>query len=281
MLPSDLPTLTLAVQRARLVSYFNGKSMINLRHPFLSVFLIGLVSVASLVILIYDWFFTIRLEVATIWKSQWSVMKVLYITTRYVAYLQFVDLVYYNPRPNGAEPLTSVPKVCQIAYEIHVWSLTIGVGAGEALLSLRTWAVWGGSRKMALGLGILWAIAWGTALVLVVTILRAVQYGVTPQASNVVCYAIPSSSTTILISPWVIYLLWNTMMLVLMAIPAYKTFQLSGSHTLSKVVYQDGLIYYSYLFVLSLVNIIVIMTTHVWALNAVNSLLTSQSCDEN
>ncbi|KAJ3503600.1 hypothetical protein NLJ89_g8359 [Agrocybe chaxingu] len=86
------------------------------------------------------------------------------------------------------------------------------------------------------------------------------QDGVTPQASNVVCYAIASSSTTI-IWPWVIYLLWNTVMLVLMAIPAYKTFQLGGNHKLSKVVYQDGLIYYSYLFVLSLINIVVIMTT--------------------
>ncbi|CAA7267486.1 unnamed protein product [Cyclocybe aegerita] len=193
--------------RARMVSYFN---------------------VASSAILIYDWFLTIPLEVATIWRSKWSLTKVLFITTRYIAYLQLVDIVYYYPRsPTGTEQLTSAPKVCQITYEIHTWSVAIGVGAGEALLSLRTWAVWGSSRKMGVFLGILWIITWSSAFALVVMFLQKIQYGVTPLTSYVVCYATARSSTTIFWT-WVIFLLWNTLMFVLMAIPAYKSFQESG-----------------------------------------------------
>ncbi|KAJ3501782.1 hypothetical protein NLJ89_g9186 [Agrocybe chaxingu] len=153
--------------------------------------------------------------------------------------VSLVDIVYYYPRSP-----TSAPKVCQITYEIHTWSVAIGVGAGEALLSLRTWAVWGSSRKMGAFLGILWIITWSSAFALVVMFLQKIQ-----------------------------------LMLVLMAIPAYRTFQeLGRDRTLTKIVYQDGmheikfvfvlldnvpagLIYYSYLFVISLINIIVILNT--------------------
>ncbi|KAJ3510690.1 hypothetical protein NLJ89_g4534 [Agrocybe chaxingu] len=54
--------------------------------------------------------------------------------------------------------------------------------------------------------------------------------------------------SSILFWCWVVFLLWDTVMLVLIAIPACKAFRWGGNHTMLKVVYQDGVIYYCYIF---------------------------------
>ncbi|KAJ3503599.1 hypothetical protein NLJ89_g8360 [Agrocybe chaxingu] len=114
----DLSTLSLTVQRARLESRVNG---------------------ASTAIIVYDWFLTIHLEVATIWSSKWTLTKVLYMISRYTTFLE-VALLYClcSNVLEFSDQLTSGPpaKVCQTRYQVHASYTALKQGGNHAMLKV-------------------------------------------------------------------------------------------------------------------------------------------------
>ena len=86
---------------------------------------LGLYSVASIVLLVcaascpgdvyvqllidvyqfYDFSLTIGLEVSTVWRSQWSWSKLLYLITRYTTFMEAVVILY---RKSCTFPMASI-----------------------------------------------------------------------------------------------------------------------------------------------------------------------------
>ncbi|KIM34952.1 hypothetical protein M413DRAFT_32905 [Hebeloma cylindrosporum] len=62
------------------------------------------------------------------------------------------------------------------------------------------------------------------------------------------------------ISIYALLLLFDAVMFILMAIPAWKAYRFQGGTRLVEVVYRDGVVNYLYLFVLSTINILITLT---------------------
>ncbi|EIW77825.1 hypothetical protein CONPUDRAFT_157009 [Coniophora puteana RWD-64-598 SS2] len=91
-------------------------------------------------VLVYDTLSCLDMEVRYIWQRRWSVMKVLYLWTRYSAFSSPVlGLVYFVFKP-GHE-LT--PRVCSSGVSAAFWLDGVGISISELVLAMRIWAFWG------------------------------------------------------------------------------------------------------------------------------------------
>jgi len=128
----------------------------------------------------------------------------------------------------------------------------------EILLTIRTWACWGEARWLTIGLPIFFLVVWVIVYVFLGFFLRTVEFIRPPH------YAIPFGcfyveADSVLVACWAAMMVYDAGLLLLMGIRGFPTLKGMGKETLSKVVYRDGLIYYLFLFVLSLVNIVIIL----------------------
>jgi len=108
----------------------------------------------------YDYFLTLGSEISLIWPSQWSVSKVLYFLTRYMAFVDIIMALYYHLKPNLS------PDACQTLTVAATWLLVIGIIIAEYILAVRTWAIWNRSKWNGLFLLLLFTSAVAAACVI-------------------------------------------------------------------------------------------------------------------
>lgn len=146
---------------------------------------------------------------------------------------------------------------CKISFELNVWLFVLGLGLGEMILSIRTWAVWNRDKKLGVFLLILWPICWGGGFAICALFNKSIRFDPSPMAPFRGCYSTDGSE--IIFIAWIILLVYDTMNLVLISIPAYRSYRLGGSSQFVRTVYTDGIVYYIYLFALSALNIAVVV----------------------
>ncbi|THH32838.1 hypothetical protein EUX98_g1348 [Antrodiella citrinella] len=116
--------------------------------------------VASAALLVYDFILTFHSEVTLIWPSQWNPVKVLFVLTRYLPFVNMCLVLFYQTKENIDV------EMCQKTYYPAGWLIVIGIVVAEVILVVRTWAIWGRSQKVA----ILLAVAGATSLIPVLVI---------------------------------------------------------------------------------------------------------------
>ncbi|PPQ82255.1 hypothetical protein CVT26_009972, partial [Gymnopilus dilepis] len=104
----------------------------------------------------YDLCLTFDLELALIWRSAWNRVKVLYIISRYLPLAIGAMLIAYR---------LSQAQCRIVSLELSSLLLDLGLGSAQAILALRTWAVWGKSRPLAIILIMSLSISWGVGTV--------------------------------------------------------------------------------------------------------------------
>ncbi|KAF8887342.1 hypothetical protein BD779DRAFT_515032 [Infundibulicybe gibba] len=98
------------------------------------------VHVSSLCLVIFDWFLTLDEEVTLIWGAPWSVGKILYLLTRYSA---FIDLPVSVYRVSGPVPFSLCAPLTLFTGVMYV----LGVWIAQAISILCVWAMCGRSRR--------------------------------------------------------------------------------------------------------------------------------------
>ncbi|KAK1220772.1 hypothetical protein PQX77_016449 [Marasmius sp. AFHP31] len=58
---------------------------------------------------------------------------------------------------------------------------------------------------------------------------------------------------------WILLMIYDSASFMLMGIPGFKAYRTGGTSNFVKVVYRDGVIYYALVFLVSLVNVIIIL----------------------
>ncbi|KAF8491251.1 hypothetical protein JB92DRAFT_3006766 [Gautieria morchelliformis] len=208
---------------------------------------------ASIVILIYDYLLTIKLEVELIWGIPWNVGKFLYLLTRYSVFVDSLMLAYFH----FASGQYVSARTCSLVYQISGWFIFWGGCLAEIVLIFRTWAIWGRSRKVAFGLPILMVIVVVPLGYLTRIGLTSLSFaGVTrlPIPNRQSCFITRNGSVTILWD-YVIIVSFETVILVLTLIQGVRHYR----HTTSSLVstlYADGILYYVYLLMLSVANVV-------------------------
>ncbi|KAF5347733.1 hypothetical protein D9756_010232 [Leucocoprinus leucothites] len=233
--------------------------MSSLFQHFIDKFILGrtvlvvttYVNLASLTVLTYDWALNLGLEISLVWQSRTSMIKFLYLITRYLAFGDVTLWVYEQV----AEGLTA--DNCAVLFSALGWMFTTGFVVGELLLVMRTWAVWGRDRRLgfvilAYYIGMVVAIYVNMGLFIKsVGFIDNVYHGVPG------CIVVKASNK--LYIDWVLLMVLDIAICALMIIKGCKSYVSGGNSQLMKVVYGEGIMYYVYLVSLSMINVVVIL----------------------
>ncbi|KAH8119853.1 hypothetical protein DFH11DRAFT_1739165, partial [Phellopilus nigrolimitatus] len=227
---SEVAELVVALQQMRYTQYFD---------------------VASMTILTYDYLITFNAEKRLIWPSSWSLPKVLFLLTRYLPFIDTSIALWQHLKPFMTQ------RGCTVAYMSTGWLILLGILVAEIILLLRTWAVWERSRSIGIGLSIWTAALWISNMVCLGIFLKSVKFSPLPFGLSG-CLVV--SGNTILSINWILLMIFEAGILGLMVVKAVQKYRIQRSTIIYKAVYRDGSIFYVYLFVFSLANVIVILT---------------------
>ncbi|CAA7257467.1 unnamed protein product [Cyclocybe aegerita] len=209
-----------------------------------------MVDVAASTIFVWDYLMTIGMEIEYIWPGKWTIMKVVYLLQQY---LPFIDTV---PKSLIIEIFTTnlSPSTCHLLTNTSRLLMYIGLALSEMILTFQAWAVWNRNWVLTILLPILFVGCWAPHLVFLIEILKSLEYTTPLIPQFIGCFAIRGSSNTVI--SWILLMVWDTVIFVLMVIPAIKTCM--GHSALYTTVYAEGIVYYFYLFAMSVINIILL-----------------------
>ncbi|KIJ29082.1 hypothetical protein M422DRAFT_37102, partial [Sphaerobolus stellatus SS14] len=151
------------------------------------------------------------------------------------------------------------PHTCTLLYQISGWFIFWGGCLAEIILIYRTWAIWGGDKRIGYGLCIFFIavvtpLIYLTHLGLPAISIAPVSFLTSQRLTS--CLVTEDRGVTIL-ADYVIVTIFETVILVLTLIKGLGHYRTSSS-SLVTTMYKDGYLYYVYLFILSLANVLFI-----------------------
>ncbi|KAH7925434.1 hypothetical protein BV22DRAFT_1033991, partial [Leucogyrophana mollusca] len=177
--------------------------------------LVTYATVAGTAILFYDFFLTLELEIRHIWPAPWSILKVLYLSTRYSPFIDTIPMMYhFFP---GMDP-----HKCRIAVWFSGCLYTIGM-ATSVILMLRTWAVWRRSRRIGWLLGVVYFSVSAPAYYSSVLFMKSIVYAPSSPPNTPACLVISSNRLTVV--NWSILMVLEALVLALTLIKTLKNYR--------------------------------------------------------
>ncbi|EPQ55591.1 hypothetical protein GLOTRDRAFT_128814 [Gloeophyllum trabeum ATCC 11539] len=181
-------------------------------------------------LLVAEWFSVIGDEVELVWPSKRTIMKYLYILSRYGPFIDTpLNVIYYLQ-------LHITPQTCLLNYRVSSSSTFIGIVVAENILVARTIALYGHSRRVFIALVTLSVLNCILGSVVMYFFLSSLAFG--PQSPPLPgCNMVRGSS--IVFVNFVILVVWE---LVIVSMTAYKALNhLRASRTpLIQTLYRDG-----------------------------------------
>ncbi|GJE99949.1 hypothetical protein PsYK624_162250 [Phanerochaete sordida] len=222
---------------------------------------VSYISVSTLALLVYDYLLTLESEVKLIWSSKWSLTKLLFFLTRYLAFVDVAMVAYIHVAHD-------VPQgMCKIMSDTVGWMVLWGIGVAELVVIVRTWAIWGRDCRIGLGLTLFWVVMQAVNSY---TVAKFISSGtvllVDPTAQNLRgCFLVTTKDQ--LVVDWVLVAALETIVLVLTLMKVARVpanGRLLARDTTSPLIRQlarDGVLFYVYLLGISLVNIVILLAT--------------------
>ncbi|KAF9266799.1 hypothetical protein L218DRAFT_996361 [Marasmius fiardii PR-910] len=211
--------------------------------------IISYVDVCSSTLLVYDVLTNLDIEIEHIWMRKWSYFTVLYVVQRY---LPIFDTAMVTLREHFAVNLSV--HDCHSSYYVSGWSNLVGIMLSEIVLTLRVWAVWKRNISVAIGLVLFLVACWTPCTILIEQFLHIMEFNDVKLRG---CFLVRGSETFYLC--WVMLMVYDTGTFVLIFIPGVKAYQRNGRSELVRTIYQDGVIYFAFISLLSIINVIVII----------------------
>ncbi|KAJ3820528.1 hypothetical protein EV361DRAFT_941370 [Lentinula raphanica] len=205
------------------------------------------ITYASVALFLYDYSLTVWKEAKYVWRPRRiTLSSVTFIIARYAAMASAIITLL----PNAAVPsIDSAATVCRL----------IAIIASELILAVRTWAIWGRSRKVLITL-ISFSLAGiiSTATIVAMSIVsNHVVPLVSEQFQNICSLTISNISHGFII-PYVVAMLYEFVTLTLSLIRIITWRKTIPAHIRAPIIntlWRDGVVYYSFMLVLGFVNI--------------------------
>jgi len=205
--------------------------------------------IAGAFLLIYDTVMNFSYEVNFVWLKRWSFGKVLYIITRYSAFVDVFFIFWYFFRS------TLTQESCHRVYEIMTWSMTFGVIVANLVLDIRTSAMWGQSTLVVIYLSIIELTAIVVAVFELDQSLKTTTFVPSPSPDIVPCIAILGDNRVFVVCCIIMGIDLNRLLLTLYrGLSQWRRNSVPLIHTL----YRDGVVYLVVLVSVSMANAIVI-----------------------
>ncbi|KAF9035730.1 hypothetical protein BDZ89DRAFT_1062012 [Hymenopellis radicata] len=198
----------------------------------------------STVITVFDYLLTLEQEVELIWGSEWTITKLLYLVTRYAPFVNACVLLWRT--------LSQVIK----------WMATAGIMLAEVILTVRTWAVWNRHRFLTVCMPALFLASSVAAFTVMGIFLSSLQFLILPLPDLKGCLL--SAANPIFRWDFITYMIYEVVMLLLMVVKSYQQCKFSRRHcvrSMTRGVVREariGVMYYIYLSVLNITNVILI-----------------------
>jgi len=203
--------------------------------------------VSAAALFIYDYTLTWHLEIKLIWFSPWTYTKVLYLLIRYIA---FADVLLFVIN----QIFHVSPELCSITYPVATWFVILQIFLSEAVLSIRTWAVWRGKKGIGLVLSALTLAHLVAQCIFTNKFVRSMEFTSPPILIFRGCF-MEKSSTALWIN-YVLMTIIEAVVLTLMVISAFRAYRLGIIGKLSHVIHRDGILFYIYLLCLTIGNLV-------------------------
>ncbi|KAF7776839.1 hypothetical protein Agabi119p4_5232 [Agaricus bisporus var. burnettii] len=222
---------------------------------------------AGATLLAFDWILNFSSEVEMIWKAKWNLVKVLYLITRYLPLAIIpLDLFYIS----GYFFLPA----CVAVYDTVMALFVISLLSAQLIFTLRTVAVWGKEKRVTY-------ILFGAFSFIVIAIptltgltLKSHRFVDVEVNSGKFCLLRFEKSYGFLAATFVFVAAYDIVILIFMLTRRISVHQFSfplrslsttdhaqRDSRLLKRVYDDGIIFYVYIFGVSVANIIVIFVS--------------------
>lgn len=206
--------------------------------------------IVAAAVLGYDYLLTFSDEVKYFWFSPFSLGKVLFFLTRYPVFGETALVLYHQFAVMG-------PHKCDLVFKTIGYQLGTGTLISESILAMRTWVIWHRNPYIAATLIIGLATFWTPVFYFLAQSLNSLVFTVAPNPDTPGCFL--KSQKNILFVVFIIISSFETLILVLTLIrfiPHYRQKKTS----LIRTIYRDGLMNYFYLCILSICNVVVLLT---------------------
>ncbi|KAL5494760.1 hypothetical protein ACEPAI_222 [Sanghuangporus weigelae] len=199
----------------------------------------------------YDYLLTFEDERTLMWTRRWSPTKGLFFMTRYLPFIDLSITASHHFRKG------MTPAACNLAYQIAgcKWLIDIGFLTAECILLIRTWAIWNRGRWIGLVL-IFWAaLALVANFVVMGLFMKSIGFSALPTGLS---GCLVTSGNSLIMGVWIILMVYEAGIVVLMVLKGVQLYRELGRTGLFLAVFRDGAIFYVYIFVLSVANVIVV-----------------------
>ncbi|KAJ7628500.1 hypothetical protein FB45DRAFT_918423 [Roridomyces roridus] len=211
--------------------------------------LVVYIQVAFSALLIYDTLLNINQELEHIWASRWSIIKCLYLWTRYSTFLDTAFLIAKH------FDLALAPSCSRITNFDTIFA-GLGIGFAEGILMVRTYALYNRSRKLLFFFIFMWTCIIG------VNVWPVVKWSDHPDDTSIppplpACN--PESSNDIILVSYGTLLFSETIIVLLTLWKGFYTFR-NGLYVrqsqLITTFYRDGLFWYLAMQAVFIVNVV-------------------------
>jgi len=210
------------------------------------------VHAATITLLVHDAIISLGDESRLIWPTKWSILKVLYLMSRYAPFIDTILDVYDYLIPNPGL------RACYITSSISCLGAVIGVATSELILFVRTWALFDRSTKLLYGFAALWIGAVTVALWSAGEFVKTLSFGFRPPPLERVV-----GCNTVNVNP-VIFLAFVALLVIeltLVTLTLWKGVQLlrSGLTPFMASFYKTSIFFYIAIFPLTIGNVLVFL----------------------
>jgi len=208
--------------------------------------------VAAVTLLIYDYILTIPNEIDYIWSSQWSVIKVIFLITRYLPFSDVSLVLIYQLKPFISS------RTCEALFRASGWLIVVGIAIAETILAIRTWAMWERNRWMGIFLILLMSSAVLSCFYVESIFLDSAKFAPYPSPATPGCLLIHRNPIIAYNFACIIFV--ETVLILFTLFKAFLHYRVPGTRRgIGSVLVRDGIVFYFHLLIISTINLIVIV----------------------
>jgi len=208
--------------------------------------IVSYADVAAATLLVWEYIVTLSSEITLVWPSRWGLLKILFILTRYLPFVDVPGILYTRLKPS-----ITVGE-CSNAFKFTGWLMVFGIVIAEVILVVRTWAIWGRTRFMAICLASVFTLCVVPVIYIESVYLDSVSFTPIPSSG---CFV--SQGSTLIGIDFIIIITFESFVLVLTLIKGVKHYRHFGVHGCLSVLYRDGILFFVYLLGISVINLAV------------------------
>lgn len=204
--------------------------------------------------LTYDYLLNFNREVTLIWYSPWTYTKVLYFIVRYLPFIDIVFLLRFQL------VLGLTKDDCGWIFPAVSWLTTVSTFSAEVIMMIRTWAVWQRDKRIAAVFGALCCAYIGLAVSGNIGFVNSIILADPPYPGFRGCLVLGAANS--LTNTYITLVVMEFLVLFFTAISAIRTFRKGGiGNRLSQIIHRDGILFYLYLLVGSIMNVIFLIVS--------------------